>query len=151
MGRFRALLERSWDDHDRSWDSLDNFGPPMGRFWALRQSILSIRSSILGSQRIDFAVSARYDCDSASNIEFRMICFRFSLELLHETLNVKAHIRLCPLQRGGTCAAHGIFVRRCARPSRRPSWMLLHRFFDELAPKFATNLPRGRISVATML
>ena len=88
-GAFKALLERSWDDHDRSWDRLDDFGPPVGRFWALQQPILIIRSSILGSQRIDFAVSARYACDSASNIDFRMICFRFSLELLHETRNVK--------------------------------------------------------------
>ena len=84
---FGALLERSWGDHDRSWDRLDDFGPPMGRFWTLQPPILSIRSPILGSQRIDFAVSAKYACDSASNIEFRMICFRFSLELLHETRN----------------------------------------------------------------
>ena len=88
-GAFKALLERSWDDHDRSSDRLDDFGPPMDRFWALQQSILSIRSSILGSQRVGFGVSARYACDSASNIEFRMICFRFSVELLHETRNVK--------------------------------------------------------------
>ena len=79
-----ALSELSGRDHDRSWDRLDDFGPPMGRFWALQQSILSIRSSILGSQRIDLALSARYAYDSASNVEFRMICFRFSLELLHE-------------------------------------------------------------------
>ena len=74
-GAFGALLERSWGDHDRSWDRLDDFGPPMGRFWALQQPILSIRSSTLGSQRIDFAVSA-----------FASI---LSLELLHETRNVK--------------------------------------------------------------
>ena len=88
-GAYGALLERSWGDHDRSWDRLDDFGPPMGRFWALQQSIFIIRSSILGSQRIDFAVSASYACDSANNIEFRMLCFRFSFELLHETRNVK--------------------------------------------------------------
>ena len=74
-GAFKALLERSWDDHDRSWDRLDDFGPPMDRFWALQQSVLSIRSSILGSQRIDFAVSV-----------FASV---LSLELLHETRNVK--------------------------------------------------------------
>ena len=79
-GAFKALLERSWDDHDRSSDRLDDFGPPLGRFWALRQSILSIRSSILGSQRLGFGISARYACDSASDVELQMICFRFSLE-----------------------------------------------------------------------
>ena len=82
-------MERSWGDHDRSWDRLDDFGPPVGRFRALQQPILSIRSSILGSQRVGFGVSARYACDSASNIDFRMICFCLSFKLLHEARNVK--------------------------------------------------------------
>ena len=51
----------------------------------------------------------------------------------------------------GRPRASQIFVRRCARPSRRPSWMLLQWFFDEVAPKFAKNWPLGRIFVATML
>ena len=89
-GAFGALLKRSWGDHHRSWDRLDDFGPPMGRFWALQQTILIIRSSILGSQRVGFGISARYACDNASNIDFRMICFCFSRELLHEARNANA-------------------------------------------------------------
>ena len=87
----RTLLERSWDDHDRSSDRLDDFGPPLGRFWTLWQSILSIRSSILGSQRLGFGISARYACDNASNIEFQMIGFRLTHEILHETRNAIPH------------------------------------------------------------
>ena len=70
-GALGTLLERSWGDHERSWERLDEFGPSLGRFLALWESILTIRSSILGSQRISFGVSARYACDNASDIEFR--------------------------------------------------------------------------------
>ena len=70
-GALGTLLERSWGDHERSWERLDEFGPSLGRFLALWESILTIRSSILGSQRISFGVSARYACDTASDIEFR--------------------------------------------------------------------------------
>ena len=104
-GASGALLQRSWGDRERPWDRLDDFGPPMGRFWALQQPILSIRSPIFGSQRVDFAISAKYAYDSASNIEFRMICFRFSLELLHETRNVKPTFVDVPCSAAG-CAQH---------------------------------------------
>ena len=70
-GALGTLLERSWGDHERSWERLNEFGPSLGRFLALWESILTIRSSILGSQRISFGVSARYACDNASDIEFR--------------------------------------------------------------------------------
>ena len=70
-GALGTLLERSWGDHERSWERLDEFGPSLGRFLALWESILTIRSSILGSQRISFGASARYACDNASDIEFR--------------------------------------------------------------------------------
>ena len=80
-GAFGTLLKRSWGDRERSWELLYDFGLSLDRFWKLQHSIFNIRSSILGSRKSNFRVSARCAFDNAIDVEVRMICFRFSLEL----------------------------------------------------------------------
>ena len=68
---------------------------------------------------------------------FRLNFLRVSLELLQETRRAPQHSST-PLQRGGTCAAHGILPRSSQESPKMPSWRRLGRQLRSLGALLAT-------------
>ena len=101
LGDLGSLLESSWGALGRSSELLGRFRDTHGailerscallrtsvRFWTVTGSILDAPAGDFEHPYLDFGlsekqfwVSARCAFDDASDVEFRMICFRFSLE-----------------------------------------------------------------------